>query len=296
MISVNYSPLRYPGGKSKIAPLMQTIIDGLALPEVTYIEPFAGGAGVALNLLLEGHVNQIVINDYDKAIYSFWRALIECPEALIAMVRTVPLTVDEWRHQKEIYTTQNRKYSIELGFAALYLNRTNRSGILNAGPIGGYDQTGTYGIDARFYRETLIQRIEQIAQHRQRIKVYNKDIRSFIDKIIPKYQQNGFVYFDPPYYVKGQRLYKNSFSTEDHAEIAQKIINGVQCPWVITYDDVPELRNIYGNFLQKRYYLNYSAANKGIGSELIIFKEPQLLPAKATANKQANKFHLEDIE
>ena len=295
MISVNYSPLRYPGGKSKIAPLMQTIINGLALSKVTYIEPFAGGAGVALNLLLEGHVNQIVINDYDKAIYSFWRALIECPESLIDMVKTVPLTVGEWRHQKEIYTTENRKYSIELGFAAFYLNRTNRSGILNAGPIGGYNQTGAYGIDARFCRETLIQRIEHIAQYRRRIKVYNKDIRSFIDKVIPKYQQNGFVYFDPPYYVNGQRLYKNSFSTADHAEIAQKIINGVQCPWVITYDDVPELRSIYGDFLQKRYYLNYSAANKGIGSELIIFKEPKLLPEEVSVNKQTKRFHLEDI-
>ena len=206
------------------------------------------------------------------------------------------MTVDEWRHQKQIYITQNKKYSVELGFAALYLNRTNRSGILNAGPIGGYSQTGDYGIDARFYRETLIKRIEQIAQHRSRIKVYNKDIRSFIDKVIPKYQEHGFVYFDPPYYVNGQRLYKNSFSTSDHAEIAEKIITCVQCPWVITYDDVPELRTIYEDYLQKRYYLNYSAANKGIGSEIIIFKDPALLPNQENLNRYLNKFHLEDIE
>lgn len=289
---MNYSPLRYPGGKSKIAPLIKLIIQSLEQPEVTYIEPFAGGAGVALSLLLDGVVKQIIINDYDKAIYSFWRALKESPQALIELILRTPLTIEEWHRQKMIYSTQNKRYSIELGFAAFYLNRTNRSGILNAGPIGGYEQNGNYTMAARFNRDALVRRIQSIVAHKDQIMVYNKEIRSFIQKVIPRYMGNAFVYFDPPYYVNGQRLYKNSFSATDHANIANYIIAKVDCPWVITYDDVSELQKIYTGFPQRRYTLNYSAANKGKGTELIIFGSPQLIPTAEAIQKCMGNFQL----
>lgn len=292
---VNYSPLRYPGGKSKIAPLIRLIIEKIGGTGITYIEPFAGGAGVALSLLIEGSVDQIVINDYDKAIYSFWRALKEAPQELINLIEQTPLTVNEWKHQKEIYCTQNTRYSVELGFAAFYLNRTNRSGILSAGPIGGYNQTGNYSMSARFNRDALISRVQEIANYKSQIVVYNKEIRSFISGVIPKYQDHAFVYFDPPYYENGQRLYKNFFSPTDHADIAHDIVTGVNCPWVITYDDVPELREIYADFVQRRYNLNYSVANKGKGSEIIIFKSPALLPSPGEIKKHMGDFQLTEI-
>ncbi len=292
---MNYSPLRYPGGKSKIAPLIRLIIEKTGSSDITYIEPFAGGAGVALSLLIEGVVDQVVINDYDKAIYSFWRALKEAPQELIDLIEHTPLTIDEWKHQKDIYSTQNKRYSVELGFAAFYLNRTNRSGILSAGPIGGYNQTGNYGMDARFNRDALIGRIQEIAKYKSQIVVYNKEIRSFISGVIPKYQANAFVYFDPPYFENGQRLYKNFFSPTDHTDIALSIINGVNCPWVITYDDVPELRGIYSNYVQRRYNLNYSAANKGKGSEIIIFKDSYLLPPSDEVRKCMGDFQLTEV-
>lgn len=292
---MNYSPLRYPGGKSKIAPLIRLIIEKTGSSDITYIEPFAGGAGVALSLLIEGVVDQVVINDYDKAIYSFWRALKEAPQELIDLIEHTPLTIDEWKHQKDIYSTQNKRYSVELGFAAFYLNRTNRSGILSAGPIGGYNQTGNYGMDARFNRDALIGRIQEIAKYKSQLVVYNKEIRSFISGVIPKYQANAFVYFDPPYFENGQRLYKNFFSPTDHTDIALSIINGVNCPWVITYDDVPELRGIYSNYVQRRYNLNYSAANKGKGSEIIIFKDSYLLPPSDEVRKCMGDFQLTEV-
>ena len=292
---MNYSPLRYPGGKSKIAPLIRLIIEKTGSSDITYIEPFAGGAGVALSLLIEGVVDQVVINDYDKAIYSFWRALKEAPQELIDLIEHTPLTIDEWKHQKDIYSTQNKRYSVELGFAAFYLNRTNRSGILSAGAIGGYNQTGNYGMDARFNRDALIGRIQEIAKYKSQIVVYNKEIRSFISGVIPKYQANAFVYFDPPYFENGQRLYKNFFSPTDHTDIALSIINGVNCPWVITYDDVPELRGIYSNYVQRRYNLNYSAANKGKGSEIIIFKDSYLLPPSDEVRKCMGDFQLTEV-
>lgn len=292
---MNYSPLRYPGGKSKIAPLIRLIIKNNKDAGVTYIEPFAGGAGVALNLLIEGTVDQIVINDYDKAIYSFWRALKDAPQELIELIKKTPLTIDEWKKQKEIYSTQNKRYSVELGFAAFYLNRTNRSGILSAGPIGGYDQIGNYRMDARFNRSALIDRIQNIIKYKSHIIVYNKEIRSFISGIIPKYHANAFVYFDPPYFKNGQRLYKNFFSPNDHADIARCIINDVNCPWVITYDDVPELREIYSNFVLRRYSLNYSAANKGKGSEIIIFRDSSLLPPLEEVRRYMGDFPFVEV-
>ena len=214
---------------------------------------------------------------------------------MIDLIEHTPLTIDEWKHQKDIYSTQNKRYSVELGFAAFYLNRTNRSGILSAGPIGGYNQTGNYGMDARFNRDALIGRIQEIAKYKSQIVVYNKEIRSFISGVIPKYQANAFVYFDPPYFENGQRLYKNFFSPTDHTDIALSIINGVNCPWVITYDDVPELRGIYSDFVQRRYNLNYSAANKGKGSEIIIFKDSYLLPPSDEVRKCMGDFQLTEV-
>lgn len=273
------SPLRYPGGKSKLAPLVKYIIECKANTNVTtYIEPFAGGAGVALDLLLNRTVEKIIINDYDKSIYSFWRAILTETERFIQKINQTQITVEEWRKQKIIYTTLNKKYSFELGFATFFLNRTNRSGILSAGPIGGYEQTGNYLIDARFNKENLIYRISQIASHRKNIKIYNKDIRSFIVQVINPVQDKAFIYFDPPYYIKGRELYINYFQKNDHMEIRDYIIKYLKCPWIMTYDAEENISNIYKEYKQMLYKLNYSLANKGQSSELIIFSEPNICP------------------
>jgi DNA adenine methylase len=253
---------------------------------ITYIEPFAGGAGVAINLLLEGAVSRIVINDYDKAIYSFWRALIHETGNLIELINRTPVTVGEWHKQKNIYLTLNSRYSLELGFAAFFLNRTNRSGILNAGPIGGYEQNSTYLINARYNKDMLIKRIQNIAARKKDIFVYNKEIRSFITQIIPQYALDAIVYFDPPYYANGKRLYKNFLVYNDHVEIAELISKRVTCDWILTYDDAPEIHAIYShyNYVMRKYVLNYSVANKGKGTELIIFKNSALVPVNQGHN------------
>lgn len=287
------SPLRYPGGKSRLAPLVKYIIEHKTAANVTtYIEPFAGGAGVALDLLLGGTVDKIIINDYDKAIYSFWRAVITEPDRFIQTIVQTPVTVEEWRRQKEIYSKDNKKYSFELGFAAFFLNRTNRSGILTAGPIGGYNQTGNYQIDVRFNKENLIHRISQIALHRKSIKVYNKDIRSFIVQIINPMQENAFVYFDPPYYIKGKELYINYFQENDHIEIRDHIVQHLTCPWIMTYDAEENISTIYKEYKQMLYNLNYSLANKGQSSELIIFSEQNMCPSNTELEKVGIKTHL----
>lgn len=273
----NYSPLRYPGGKSKLAPFVSLVIKKSNLPNPVYIEPFAGGAGTALELLFDGTVSEIVINDYDKAIYSMWRAILTNTRKFIKMIEDTPINDAEWRKQKDIYNTQNKKYSLELGFAAFYLNRTNRSGILSAGPIGGHDQTGNYLIDARFNKNDLITRIKKIAKYRHKIHIYNYDVRTFINVYAQKYIENAFIYFDPPYYHKGKQLYKNFFEHKDHEQIRDLIVN-LNCPWIVTYDDVEEIRTIYNAYEGYNFDLIYGLANTGLNSEIMFFSDPSLVP------------------
>ena len=272
-----YSPLRYPGGKGKLEPFMELLIRQTGHLGGTYVEPFAGGAGIALELLEKGIVSDIVINDLDKGIYSFWRAILTETYRFINNIRNVELSIDEWNRQREIIDDCSR-YSYELGFATFYLNRTNRSGIIKGGVIGGIEQTGNWRMDARFNREALIERIVKIASRKNHIYLYNKDVNSFIQNYLPKYQQNAFVYFDPPYFDKGKQLYLNFFSYDDHVRIERMINNQVNCDWVITYDDVQEIADIYQNHILKRFDLNYSAAVKRKASEIIIFKRKSMIP------------------
>lgn len=290
-----YSPLRYPGGKGKLAPFMGLMINKMNIKNGTYIEPFAGGAGVALMLLMEGYVDDIVINDYDKAIYSVWRAIISEPENLVDRILDTPINIDEWKKQKEIYVEQNKKYSLDLAFATFFLNRTNRSGILKGGPIGGFEQTGNYGIDARYNAEKLVERIRAVAKYKKHIKVYNKEIVSFIESVLPNYGQNSMTYFDPPYFNKGPELYKNFFDKEDHAKIAKLILNGVPGNWIITYDDTPEIIELYKQQCIRRYDLNYSAANTGKSSEVIVFNDNKFCPTNQELLNQKININLREV-
>lgn len=280
-----YSPLRYPGGKSKLFPLVRDIIN--QHPDIdTYIEPFAGGAGIAMQLLLENAVDNIVVNDYDKAIYSIWRAILTEGERFISKIEDAPLTIDEWNKQKEIYSNAINKYTIDLAFAAFYLNRTNRSGILGAGPIGGVDQTGNYLIDARFNKKALIRRIRNIIANKHRIKLYNKESLKFIEKVLPDYTNNALVYFDPPYYNKGHELYKNFYTNNDHKMLGAKIANCRLPYWMITYDDVDAIKEIYREFTQYEFSLNYSLINSSVGREVLILSNGMQVKFSAEVKKK----------
>ena len=274
-----YSPLRYPGGKGKLASFMEYMLDKLGHRGGTYIEPFAGGAGIAIELLLRNVVDRIVINDYDKGIWSFWKAILTETNRFIEELRNVPLTIDEWNRQRDICLNQNNRYSFELGFATFYMNRTNRSGIIKGGVIGGSEQSGPWKMDVRFNRDELVRRIENIAQRKKNIKSYNKDINSFINHYVPLYQENALIYFDPPYFKKGKQLYMNFFNLEDHVRIEEVIRQNVNCDWIITYDDAPEIEEIYKNYNLCLYDLNYCVSSKCRISELMIFKDYSAIPS-----------------
>ena len=290
-----YSPLRYPGGKGKLASFMEYMIDQLGHQGGTYIEPFAGGAGIAMELLLRNVVSRIVINDYDKAVWSFWKAILTETDRFVEEIRMVPLTVDEWQKQHEILVTQNDKYSFELGFAAFYLNRTNRSGIIKGGVIGGQEQAKDWKMDVRFKREELVTRIQRIAARKKDIKLYNKDVNSFIKNYVPLYEENALIYFDPPYFRKGQQLYMNFFNYKDHVRIEQEIRERVNCDWIITYDYEPQIEEIYHNYNLRLYDLNYSVSTKRKANELMIFKDGIFIPSDEELNSKKINIHIRSL-
>lgn len=271
-MGTNPSPLRYPGGKFKIHKLISLLIDKVDGGCDTYIEPFAGGAGVALELLLSGIVERIVINDSDRAIASIWKAMTAENDAFLDKMWHTDVTLEEWHKQRHIYLSSTKKYSLDYGFAAFFLNRTNHSGILSSGPIGGQEQE-TWKLDVRFNKEKLSQRIKAIGELQDQIKVYNRDVFSFVRNQLPKYDEHSFIYLDPPYFRRGEDLYKNFFNERKHRELKERIVNDINVPWVVSYDDVPEIREIYDGVPSKAFSLNYSLANNGSGKEIMFFSE-----------------------
>lgn len=275
-----HTPLRYPGGKAKFAPKIKSIIENNDL-HGHYVEPYAGGAGVALDLLFNGVCTDIHINDLDLAIYHFWKSITEETEDFIRLVSKTDVTIEEWHKQKEILK-QDDISPIERGFAAFFLNRTNRSGILKGGVIGGLQQLGNYKLDCRFNKEALIKRIQKIGSLSNKIHVYNQDTEKWlleIDNLIPS---NSLIYLDPPYYEKGQGLYRNFYNHQDHKSIKEKLIK-VKTPWVVSYDNNQNIRDIYQQYRQEEYILNYSASKKMKATEVIIYSDSIKLPHRTLA-------------
>lgn len=275
-----HTPLRYPGGKAKFAPKIKSIIENNDL-HGHYVEPYAGGAGVALDLLFNGVCTDIHINDLDLAIYHFWKSITEETEDFIRLVSKTDVTIEEWHKQKEILK-QDDISPIERGFAAFFLNRTNRSGILKGGVIGGLQQLGNYKLDCRFNKEALIKRIQKIGSMNNKIHVYNQDTEKWlleIDNLIPS---NSLIYLDPPYYEKGQGLYRNFYNHQDHKSIKEKLVK-VKTPWVVSYDNNQNIRDIYQQYRQEEYILNYSASQKMKATEVIIYSDSIKLPHRTLA-------------
>lgn len=269
-----FTPLRYPGGKASLAVFFDKVIQSQGWSNITYIEPYAGGAGAALSLLVQGKVARIVINDYDPAVYAFWKSAVEHPQAFIKRIRNTPLTIEEWKKQKEIYKKKNLKKTLELGFATFYLNRTNRSGVLDAGPIGGMNQSGKWKIDARFNRVTLSERVKLIGKNKDKITVLNLDGVEVIKKYSRK--KSSFFYIDPPYYKKGAMLYLNAFNPEKHQELADTLNACAGSNWLLSYDAVDEIKDMYAPRGRKieTFLLNYSVHhNTKKGSEFMIFSD-----------------------
>lgn len=273
---MNRTPLRYPGGKQKLTPFINEIIETNEI-DGHYIEPYAGGAGVALKLLLTKRVKYIHLNDSDIRLYAFWHSVKNENQKLCNQILSASLTVEEWKKHREVLRNPEKHSLFEIGFSTFYMNRCNRSGVLKAGVIGGLNQDGNYKMDARFSRNDLIRRIELIGIFSDKIFISNLDAEEFIDNYIPNLDDNSLIYFDPPYFNKAKDLYLNSYKPEDHQRLS-KAIQKVEKPWVLSYDNVPEIINLYTSRNYFTYDLQYSAARNYKGKEVFVFSDFLKLP------------------
>ena len=278
------SPLRYPGGKAALAGLFGDIIASLSIDDPCYVEPYAGGAGAGVALLRKGLIDHLVINDIDPAVHAFWRVVVDHNDDFVEKIRTVPLSLDEWKRQRAIYRTGNPSDVMQLGFAFFYLNRTNRSGVLNAGVIGGQAQEGKYKIDARFNRDTLIDRVKALGVLADRITVSDLDGRT----VIARYSDhnNVFMYIDPPYVQAGSLLYLNAFTSRDHKALARVVASVTKAHWLLTYDAAPLVEQLYHDRVCAHLAMNYSARYPGRAEELLV-ASPSVAAALQTCRAMA---------
>lgn len=276
------SPLRYPGGKASLSNFFTDIIDFNDLRGCDYYEPYAGGAGAALSLLKKNIVSRIILNDADFRVYAFWHTALHSTEQLAEKISTAPLSIDEWKRQNTICAHPAQFSMLEVGFATFYMNRCNRSGVLTgAGPIGGYNQSGGWGLDARFNREALISRIMDLKRLSPRIEIFNFDAVHFLKNKLPKgcARKKVFAYLDPPYVINGKRLYLNTYEAADHRNLSIYLKKQKVLPWIMSYDDNPLIIDLYSDLKISRLTIRYSLSEKRKAYELIVCPYHMAVPS-----------------
>lgn len=273
-----YSPLRYPGGKNKLAKFVALICEKNNI-NGHYVEPYAGGASVALYLLLNGYVKEVTINDYDRAVYAFWYSILNYTEEFCKKISSTEINVENWKKFKQVHLNKEKAPLFDLGFATFFLNRTNRSGIINGGIIGGINQQGEYKIDCRFNKEELIKRIRLIEKNRASIHLSKLDALDLITKIQKnKGNKNTIFYFDPPYYLKGPSLYMNHYKHEDHKAVSAEIQKIKNTRWIVSYDNTPEIKKLYSISKKKEYTFFHTAYEIREGKEILFFSKGLSIP------------------
>lgn len=263
------SPLRYPGGKGRLSQYVAELIETNDLVGAHYAEPYAGGAGVALALLYREYASHIHLNDLNRSVHAFWQAVVTDGPELCRRIMSCPLDMEEWQRQRDVQRA-DAPDPMDLAFSTLYMNRTNRSGVIKGGVIGGRDQTGPWKLDARFRRKDLVQRIEKAAAYSSRITVTGVDALLFLKDHLPTATTPTLVYLDPPYFRKAQKLYDNHYRPDDHADLAAAV-KDIKHPWIVSYDNQIAVRALYADYAQEEFRILYSAGPVANGTEVMIF-------------------------
>jgi len=275
------NPLRYPGAKRQLVPYIEDLLKCNNLVGCSFYEPYAGSAAVGLDLLQRGIISKLVIVEKDVLIYSLWKCVFNCFDDLCKRIEDTPISMDTWISLTPLRAV-NSPYDadlLDLGFAGLFFNRTNFSGIITANPIGGMQQSSAYSIDCRFNKVVLIDLIQKLSRFRSQVEVHWDDALNHMKSEIKNLtKETSFVYFDPPYYEKGKQMYRHYYTNTDHKALAAFVKEKKQFDWLISYDDAPYICGLYSGSGAKYqpFYLDYSVARetRSRGKELLISNLP----------------------
>lgn len=271
---IHFTPLRYPGGKGKLAAYVKALMSANHLADGEYAEPYAGGAGIALELLFHEYVTRVHINDVSQLVHSFWWSVLNQTDDLCRLIVETPRTVEAWDRQKVVLMNPEGHSQLAVGFATFFLNRTNRSGILNGGVIGGRDQTGPWKIDARYNARELVRRVQAIARLSGRISLTNLDALEFLEGGVAAWPAKTLIYLDPPYYDKGRELYYDFYQHADHRAVAEFVQSRIiHQRWIVSYDNVGPIKELYQERRRIIYSIGYSARSTRQGSEVMFFSD-----------------------
>jgi DNA adenine methylase len=270
------SPLRYPGGKALLESYISGVIEENYYTGCAFYEPYAGGASVSLELLRLGFIARAVLVERDPLVYAFCWSVLTKNDELCAAVEACPVTLETWHSlqpTRKVDDPGNCDFSLlQLGVAGLFFNRTNFSGILGAGPIGGANQESEYKIDCRFNKEKLVRQIKAVVKYADQISIHFGDAITFLTEHSEELATGfTFTYIDPPYYLQGKKLYRHAYVDEDHAALAE-FIRGQAYPWVLSYDDHPRIRQLYEytEIQMQPIYLDYKVRSNRTAQELVI--------------------------
>jgi len=261
-----------------LAPFLAELLEANSAARWDYVEPYAGGAGVAMELLIDNKVRRVFLNDSSYPIFALWKSIVTYPDEFCRMISRASLSLRSWERHREVLRQPQAHSLLDVGFSTFFLNRCNRSGVLTAGVIGGKAQSGKWRIDARFPRNELVSRVELIARHRDRIVVSNLDAEEFLLTKVNRMSPNTLVYCDPPYYERAKRLYLNTYQPEDHVRLSDVIQTRVRRHWIVSYDGHPDILALYRCRRKFEYRLQYSAMNSYAGSEVFVFSDDLCIP------------------
>jgi DNA adenine methylase len=276
------SPLRYPGSKRRLASYIAETLRLNGLKPKLFVEPFAGGASVGLVLLNNGFVERLALGERDPLVASFWKVVFNDSEWLINEINNARITVRNWRRFREGRFHSDR----ERALACLFLNRTSFSGILahSAGPIGGYEQRSEYKIDCRFAPDTIARRIRQAAALTDKVEFVRqadwKQTLKFVNSL--DYKSNEvFIYLDPPFFQRADRLYRFYFSPEDHRDL-REVTRRLRQKWLLSYDPADTILKLYADHhaAPEMIDLLYSVNQSLVRAQEIIITNLKSLPSE----------------